>query len=111
MTTTPLRATHLTTSAVCPTWCEGHDDLGWCSLHRDPETGRTHRQHGSPYEVVEGDLGVHLLVEEVSGVLLPAEVVVFTAHEDERLTPAAARRLALALLRAAEDAEAVHAPR
>lgn len=114
--TTPERRTE----AVCPPWCAGHDDEAYQLWD---EHGRGHgiyRNHASTSEYLQNDwtdptdpdprpvpeVGVALFTMEPLGEkLLPAGVRLY-AEGDVVLTPAAARRLADLILRAADRAEA-----
>lgn len=93
------------TEPVCPPWCAGHDDR-YQAWETDRSGRRVFRFHSNGGQEVAGFAGVSVVSEETEHGVEAGEVALWLQSEEQRLTPADARRVAAALLNAADDVEA-----
>lgn len=92
------------TEAICPPWCQGHDDefQSWEDLLGTEGAERGHDDR----TVQVGPVGVYAAQTETPDGMLPAGVRIYVdSHLDDFLTPQQARELARTLTTLAEQVE------
>lgn len=101
------------TEAICPSWCDGHDDGGYQSWEARTSDGGQQRGHAHSWPSIDTSAawftgGASLDVnrtEEENGKLRDATVTVYVGSDAATLTPAEARLYAARLIEAADLAE------